>query len=343
MNTAPIRVVQYGLGPIGLESARAVLAKQDTGHIELVGAIDIDPNKVGKDLGELLGLDAPTGITVEADAERVLQERKPAVALHTTSSFLSTMYEQLVLCARQGVHVVSSTEELAYPYDRHPEIARRLDEAAREHGVVIVGTGVNPGYAMDTLALMATGVCTDVRTLRVERVVDAGGRRLPLQQKVGAGITAEAFAERKQTGTFGHIGLRESALLIADGLGWPIDDLQETLDPMMADEDVKTPFLTVRAGQVAGIHHAITAYADGQAVLSLDLKMYVGAKDPKDAVYVEGTPPISLVVEGGIFGDTATVAMLVNTVPRVLEATPGLKTMKDLAVPRAFATRPLAS
>lgn len=336
----PIRIVQYGIGPIGLESIRTVLAKEETGLLKLVGAIDIDPEKAGRDLAELLGRSEPTGVVVATDAERVLAETKPDVVVHTTSSFLDRMYEQLLLCARAGVHVVSSTEELAFPYDRHPELAAELDRVAQEHGAVLLGTGVNPGYAMDTLALTATGVCSDVTEVHVERVVDAGKRRLPLQRKVGAGLTEEAFLEKKKTGTFGHIGLRESLLFVAHGLGWQLDRIEETLDPVISPRTVETPYLTVQAGQVAGIHHAIAGYQGDTALLTLDLKMFVGAEEPRDAVRVAGNPPIDLVVRGGIFGDTATVAALVNMIPLVRDGRPGLRTMQDLPVPRAFATTP---
>ncbi|MFQ5571923.1 MAG: dihydrodipicolinate reductase [Rhodothermales bacterium] len=336
----PIRVVQYGLGPIGLASAKIILEKQVSGHIHLVGAIDIDPIKKGRDLAELLGLDEPSGIVVSGDAARVLAETKPDVVVHTTSSFLDRIRDQFVLCAEAGAHVVSSTEELSFPFDRHPGLSSDLDQVAKKHGVVFLGTGVNPGFAMDTLVLTATGVCTDVSSIRVERVVDAGKRREPLQRKVGAGLTTALFEEKKKTGMFGHIGLRESLLLVADGLGWTFDRIEETLDPMIAGTDVHTPYFDVRQGDVAGIHHAITGFTQQTALLSLDLKMYVGAPDPRDAVYVEGTPPIDLVVRGGIFGDTATIAALINAVPQVLVGQPGLRTMKDLPIPRAFATSP---
>jgi 4-hydroxy-tetrahydrodipicolinate reductase len=335
--------VQYGLGPIGQATVRTVLDKASGGRMQLVGAIDIDPDKVGRDVADLVGRDGPSGVTIRDDAEAVLAETSPDVVLHTTTSFLDTMSDQLVQCAEAGAHVVSSTEELSFPYDRHPGLARTLDRVAREQGVVIVGTGVNPGYAMDTLALMATGVCVDVNTVHVERVVDASARREPLQRKVGAGITQAAFAEKKATGTFGHIGLRESLLMLADGLGWTLDDLDETLEPVVAERVVETPFLTVQPGEVAGIHHAIVGYRRGAVALSLDLKMYVGAEDSRDAVKVDGDPPIDLVVRKGIFGDTATVGALVNTAPLVLEAAPGLRTMKDLPVLRAFGTSALAA
>ena len=337
---APLRVVQYGLGPIGQAVARTVLDKDDA--MTLVGAVDIDPEKTGRDVADVIGFDNDTGIQVSDDADAVLAETSPDVVLHTTTSFLDGVTDQLVQCARAGAHVVSSTEELSFPYERAPDAAARLHQVGRDEGVVIVGTGVNPGYAMDTMPLMATGVCTDVRTVTVERVVDAGERREPLQDKVGAGLSTEAFAEKKATGTFGHIGLRESLRMVADGLGWPLDAVEESLHPVHADAPVDTGYRQVDAGEVAGIHHSAKGIVDGTPRLSLDLKMYVGAESSYDAVNIDGTPPIDLRFRGGIFGDTATVGMLVNTAPLAADARPGLRTMADLPVPRAFAPRSLA-
>ncbi len=337
----PLRIVQYGLGPIGQETARTVLAKDDAA-MTLVGAVDIDPDKVGRDVAEVIGDGvAQTGLSVSDNAGAVLSDAEPDVVLHTTTSFLDGVTDQLVQCVRAGAHVVSSTEELSYPHDRRPEAAERLDRVANEENVVVVGTGVNPGYAMDTLPLTATGVCTDVRALRVERVVDAGERRHPLQDKVGAGLSAEAFEEKKASGTFGHIGLRESLVMVADELGWPIDEVEEELQPVRADTAVDTGYRQVEAGEVAGIHHTAAGVIGAERPLTLDLKMYVGAESSYDAVKVDGEPPMDLRVRGGIFGDTATVGMLVNTAPLAAGARPGVKTMADLPVPRAFATQPL--
>lgn len=335
MNTT-IHVVQYGLGPIGIETVRTVLEKSSNGRLKLVGAIDIDPTKVGKDLSEILGRTSPIGVRVSDNAEEVLRSTKPHLVLHTTSSFLEKIYPQLELCARQGVHVISSSEELFYPFDRHPQLSKKLDEVAKQHGAVILGTGVNPGFVMDTLALVATGVCNRVRGLKMERVVDASKRRLPLQRKIGAGLSVQEFEEKKKTGTFGHIGLRESLLFVASGLEWKLENVNETLEPMIADREVQTPYLTVQPKQVTGIHHRISGSVSSKEVLVLDLKMYVGANDPHDAVYVEGDPPVDLVIRNGIFGDSATVAALINAIPLVLQSSPGLKTMKDLAIPRVF-------
>ena len=206
-----IRVVQYGLGPIGQATAKEVLRRDG---LALVGAIDADPQKIGKDVGELLGLGERTGVVVGGDAAEVLRASGAGIVLHTTSSFLGSNHEQIELCVGAGMHVVSSCEELFFPHVKHPELTRRLDELARENDVVILGVGVNPGFVMDTLALAATGVCNRVDRLRAARVVDAALRRLSLQRKVGAGLTTAEFAQRKAAGQFGHIGLRESLLAL---------------------------------------------------------------------------------------------------------------------------------
>ncbi len=333
-----LQIVQYGVGPIGQATAATVLDKQAAGHMDLVGAIDTDPEKVGQDLASFLEGQSETGIVVSDDPTAVLEATRPDVVLHTTTSFLPGVTDQLQACMDVQAHVVSSTEELAFPYRRHPDRAAALDAAAREAGVTIVGTGVNPGYAMDTLPLTATGVCTTVDAVHVERVLDAAERRGPLQTKVGAGISREAFAEKKAAGGFGHIGLRESLWMVADGLGWALDDVTETLEPVVADRAVETPYCSVSEGDVAGIHHTAAGQVDGTECLTLDLKMYVGAERSHDTVQVEGTPPIDLTVRGGIFGDTATVGMLVNVAGLIEDVSPGVKTMTDLPLPRAVGT-----
>ena len=332
----PIRVIQYGVGPIGLEVARAALKKQSTGKLELVGAVDVDPKKAGRDLGELLGV-SDVGIVVSDDIHAVLAETKPDVVMHTTQSFMDLIEDQLIACIEAGAHVVSSTEELSYPFDRAPEICSRLDAACKKHNRVIIGTGVNPGYAMDVLAVAATGVCLDVERVEVARIVNAGKRRGPLQRKIGAGLTEGEFNEKKATGRFGHIGLRESMLLVADALDWHPDRVTETLDPVFADSAIDTGIVQVEAGRVAGIHQEVTAYVDNVPVIHLDLKMAVSEKHSSDRVIVHGSPSMNVLVDGGIFGDSATVAAVINAIPMAMSANPGLRKVTELPVPRAFA------
>lgn len=327
----PLRVVSFGLGPIGLAAARLALQKSS---VRLVGAIDVDPAKVGKDLGELLELDQPTGIVVEGDAEAALRRLQPDAMLHCTSSFLPAVKDQLLLAARCGVDVVSSTEELLLPGFQHPAMAQELDAAAVAGGISMLGTGVNPGYAMDFIAVVASAVTFDVQSVKCTRVVDASTRRLPLQRKVGAGLTKAEFQQQIATGKFGHIGMRESVALLARALDFKVDRIEQTVEPVLAAEDHKTPFLTVKEGQVAGIRNHGYGYAGKRPVLHLDLAMYVGAPDPRDEVVLESTPPIHLKFLGGIAGDQATAAILVNNLHGVVAAPPGLRTVLDVAPPR---------
>lgn len=328
-----IRVVHSGLGPIGCEIVRTLLGKK---NVSIVGAVDIDPGKIGRDLGEILGAGRSLGAVVSDDAAAVLRKSKPHVLTHTTLSSFRDVYEQLATAARAGVHVVSSTEELVYPQLRNPALAGKLDRIARRHGAAILGTGVNPGFVMDTLALVLTGVSRHVRSIRITRRVDASTRRMPLQRKVGAGMKPAEFRELVRQGRLGHIGLLESMYLVALGLGWKLDRHTEKIEPVVADTLQETEYFTVRPGEVAGIANTASGFCGGRRVIDLDLRMYIGAPDPMDSIEIDGDPPLTFTVAGGVPGDLATVAAVVNAIPRVLESSPGLKTMLDLPIPRAF-------
>lgn len=333
MSQRKIKIVQYGLGPIGMETAKEVLRRE---NLQLVGAIDIAPEKNGRDLGELLGVKGPLGIRVSHDAGSVLLKNKPDVVLHTTQSLLKVVYPQLREIIQSGANVISSTEELLYPQLKNPRIATDLNELAKEHKVTVLGTGVNPGFVMDTLALVLTGVCTEVKRIRVTRIVDVSTRRLPLQRKVGAGLTQEEFERRIKEGRLGHVGLVESLALIAYGLGWTLEDIRESIQPVIAERDLETEYFKISKAHVAGIKHIARGLKERQEAIILDLRMYVGAEGPRDSICIEGTPGIEMTIRKGIMGDIATVASLVNAIPRVLEAEAGLKTMADLPIPRAF-------
>jgi hypothetical protein len=326
-----LRVVSYGLGPIGVRAASLVLEREG---LELVGAIDTAADKVGRDIAELLALAAPTGILVEGDARVALERLRPDAVIHCTSSFLPAVKEQLLEAARLGIDVVSSTEEMLVPDLQHADLARELDQAARAGGATLVGTGINPGFAMDFMAVVASAVCRRVARVRCVRVVDAGTRRLPLQRKVGAGSSIAEFTERARGGGFGHIGMRESVALVSRGLGLQVDTIEQSLAPVIAERAHTTPFLTVAPGQVAGIRNIGAGKRGGETVVELDLSMYVGAPDPHDEIFLEGDPRVHLRFEGGLPGDQATAAILVNTLPGVVAASPGLKTVLDLPPPR---------
>jgi 2,4-diaminopentanoate dehydrogenase len=322
-----IRVIQYGIGPIGASIVRLMRQKAS---LEIVGAIDTDPNKAGRDLGEVVGSpDAPWGVTVSADAESMLA--KPAdIVVHSTSSYLASVMDQLLACAAAGLCVVSTCEELAYPFHKHPQLSKTLDAAAQKEGVALVGTGVNPGFVMDKLPITLSVVLQRVDWVSAVRVVDASKRRLPLQKKIGAGMTPAEFRAQVAAGAIKHHGLPESIAMVADGLGFSLDDISESIEPMIADEAVKTEFLEVAPGQVAGVHQIARGTASGKEKIFMELKMYVGAKEPADTIVLKGEPNLTLTIPGGTHGDIATAAVVVNSIPAILAANAGLRTSRDL-------------
>ncbi|MGB9773116.1 MAG: dihydrodipicolinate reductase [Bacteroidota bacterium] len=330
---SPVRVVQFGFGPIGQACAREI---QRRTWATLVGVVDNSIELASKSVGEVLGIKELNEMRVSRGLSSILRRQKADVVVHTTRSFLVDVQKQLSAIVRAGLPIVSSTEELFYPWSRNTRLAQKLDALAKKHRVAILATGVNPGFVMDSLVLFVSSVCTDIKAVRVERVVDAGRRRLPLQKKVGAGLLPSKFSEMRLTNRLGHIGLRESFDFVANTLRLAFDQVVETLDPVIAEMPCTTEFLSIDAGQVAGIHHVIRGSRSGVVLLELDLKMYVGAEKEFDSIIIEGTPPLHLRFEEGIHGDMATVGALVNAIPRVLSARPGLQTMKDLPLPHFF-------
>lgn len=327
-----IRIAQFGLGPIGVESLKLAAAKP---WAEIVGGVDIDPAKIGQDLGVLTGVKRLRGRKVYGSLNALLAHARPQVILHTTVSKFKDAFPQLEPMARRGISVVSSCEELLFPQLLNPGLTAKLDRVCRRHGARVVGTGVNPGFVMDLLPVCMTGVSREVRAVHVQRVVNASTRREPLQRKIGSGLPPAEFRRRFKQGKAGHAGLKESLALIAHCLGWKAKDIVETGDAVVAPRNIRTRFLSVKKGQTCGLHQRAEAKVNGKVRLTLDLKMYLDAKNPHDAVQVEGEPPLDVVIQGGVAGDQATVAALVNTAPRLLTAPAGLLLMTDLSVPRA--------
>lgn len=323
------RVAMYGLGEIGIKIARLV---QQQPHLELVGAIEHDPAKVGRDLGDVLGLDQPLNAPVLADAPTLLRRTQPHVVVIATTSLVHEVFPQICDCLEAGVHVVSTCEQLIYPYALHPEVSRHLDQAARKEHVAILGIGINPGFVMDMLPILMTAPCTDIRHVLVERSVDAGTRRATLQQRIGAGLDPLAFRSWLQQRNTPHVGLLESLQMIADALGWPISRTAETAEPLIAETWLRTPYVTVAPGQVSGIHQSARGYVGTREVLQLEWRTAIGMVDTHDAIKIDGTPPVDLVIRGGLHGDQATAALVTRAVSAVRQLAPGLRTVLDLPV-----------
>ena len=318
----PLTVAQYGIGPIGAEIARLLLTKS---WVKVVAAVDIDPNKIGKDLGEVIGLDRKVGVIVTSELQT-----KPDVVCHSTGSRLRDVADQLKQLMNRGCHVVSTCEELSFPLDA--EIREELMQVARAANVTLLGTGVNPGFVMDKLPLTVTSVCQDVKSLEIIRIQNASTRREPLQRKVGAGMTAEEFRAAVDAGKIKHMGLKESLMMVGNGLGVEFDHVtDEVIEPIIADREIVTQYLKVAPGQVAGVHQTIEGM--GRINVSLELRMYVGAEAvAADRVIVHGVPDVEMEIKHGVHGDRATAAMVVNAIPRVVQARPGVLTMDDISI-----------
>ncbi len=334
--TDPIGVIHYGLGPIGLEIARLTAERA---ALHSIGAIDISPELVGRDLAELTGTGSPTGVCVTADAERAFRAPGSQVVAHCTGSSLARVLPQLLGCVEAGLSVVSTCEELSYPWDAQPDLARQLDEAARRHGVAVLGTGVNPGFAMDYLPVVLSGAARRVDHVRVHRVQDAGVRRLPLQRKVGAGLSVAEFEERVAAGTVRHVGLPESAHALAAAFGWRLSELRDEIGPVVAETATPSGLGEIAPGRVTGVRQTATGFVDGREILRLTLEMAVGLPDPRDEVRLTGDPDLSLIIPGGLHGDVATAAVAVNAIERLVAAPPGLRVMAELPPPRPSAPR----
>ena len=326
-----IKIAQFGLGPIGLETVKLAATRT---WAEIIGAIDIDPLKRGQDLAQLTGTKSLRGRPVYGDFEELLRDAKPDIVLHTTVSRFKDAFAQIEPMVQNGISVISSCEELVFPRLREPKLARKLDQLAKATGARVVAAGVNPGFVMDLLPLCLTGVSCSVRSVHVQRVVNASTRRAPLQKKIGSGLPPVEFQRSLDQGKAGHAGLKESLALVAHALSWKPEEVTETAEPVVAERLIETGHFTVKKGETCGIHQAVQGKIGGKVRLSLDIKMYLDAPDPRDSIQIEGEPPLSVVIKGGVAGDQATVASLVNTVSRLLHAPPGLLLITDLPVPR---------
>lgn len=326
-----VKIVQMGLGPLG---------RMITGYLgeragyRIVGGVDIDPSLVGISMAELcpgLGAEVP----VVSSLREAVTDTHPDLVVLTTVSDMDRIVPQALEAVRLGVPVLSTCEELVYPWRANPEPAARLDREAKEHSVAVLSTGVNPGFLMDLLPIVLTAGCRRVDAVRVSRIQDATARRRPFQLKIGAGLTPAQFEERRAAGTLRHVGLTESMHMIADRLGWELDNTEDALSPVIAERDIQTGDLTIERGMAAGVQQIGTGHEDGRERITLVFRAVIGEPKPEDTVEITGEPTLTWTVPGGVNGDVATCSMVANGVPAVLAAQPGLRTMIDIP-PVAF-------
>ena len=326
-----INIVHVGIGPLGQKLVRCAVER---GCFNIVGAVDPDPEKAGRDLGQLCGI-KPLGITVRDNLHDAITGRSAGVALLTTVSSLVAIESQIAELAKAGLNIVSTCEELFFPWKSHPEVAERIDGICRQNGVACVGTGVNPGYLMDMLPTVLTGLCQNVRKVEVWRIQDASVRRIPFQQKIGAGLTLKEFEAKRKAGTLRHVGLPESVDFIAQRLGWKLDRNTESLEPVIAERQIDSGYKPIAQGMACGVHQVGRGFVGDREVITLNFRAAVGEPESYDQVHIEGEPVIHSRIASGVNGDIATCAITLNAVRSVLASSPGLKTMADIP-PIAF-------
>jgi 2,4-diaminopentanoate dehydrogenase len=323
-----IRVIEYGLGPIGAAAARHVVERAG---LRLVGGVDVDPAKVGRDVGTVIGLDRPLGFPVMSRLDQVLATTAADVVLHTTSSYFDLFREQIAEILGAGLDIVSTAEELAFPWLAHPQDAADIDALARRAGKTVLGTGVNPGFLMDALPLFLTAICQRVDHIGITRVINASTRRGPFQAKIGAGLTVHEFEARMASGRMGHVGLPESVGMVFQTLGKELSHYESVVEPLVAESLITTDYLTVHPGQVRGLRQVARGLSRDGEFLVLTFIAALEAGEDGDTISITGRPDLEVKLRG-TNGDIATVAIAVNAVRRVNEAAPGLVTMRDLPI-----------
>ena len=313
----PLPVIVQGLGPIGIRIVEAALTAP---FLKVVGAVEINPEMVGRPLSGII--DGAPDVTVRDSVEAAREgvDSDNAVLVHCTGSYLDRVAGQVEQALRAGLHVVSTCEELTFPVERHPEIAARLDAMAREAGRTVVATGVNPGFLMDALPASLSSISHNIQSVSVRRVQDPSRRRVPFQQKVGMGLTLVGWEARRDAEGFGHVGLVESARLLGDALGWALADWEHDMVPCAAEGQER----------VLGTLETLRGTASDGRFVDLHFEANAGVGEEYDEIVVDGTPPLTLRFEGGVFGDDATAAAVLRAARVIPNTRRGLVTVLDL-------------
>ena len=327
-----IRVGLYGFGSIARIVAKLAIKR----GYEIVGAVDIDPSIVGKDVGEL-AIGERIGVEVSRDPATLVDAD---VVIHATASYLDRVYPQIATVVNMGINVVSTCETLAYPFYRYPTLARKLDELARSRGVSVLGTGINPGFLLDTLVIALSSTVDDVVKVVASRYVDAAKRRESFRKKVGIGRPVNEVEEELRKGVItGHVGYAESALLVAEALGLAPTKVVEEQHAVAAESDVESAGIKVLKGMCRGISGYGAVYVGSEEVVRVEFHALVGVEE-RDEIAIEGRESGKIVWRSsGTPGDVGTAAVVLSLAEKVLEARPGLLTMVDLLPFKPFSSK----
>lgn len=334
----PIRVLQWGLGAMGSGMARLMLEKSG---LKIVGVIDGRPDYVGKDLGDVLGAGKPLGVLVTDKPKDVLKKENVDIVLIATTSWLKEQMPDLRRIISAGINCISIAEELSDPEAQNPELAREINELAIQHGVSVLGTGINPGFVLDLLVVTLSGVCHSIEHIEASRVNDLSPYGPTVMRTQGVGTTPEAFADGVADGSIvGHVGFPESIHMISEALGLGVDRITESREPIISTVYRSTPHVTIQPGMVAGCRHVGIGYRGSCEIIRLihpqQIHPHLENQDTGDYITICGTPEIHMAIKPEIAGGIATVGVAVNMIPHVAAATPGFKRMIDLPAPAAL-------
>lgn len=335
-----VKVAIWGFGAMGSGVAKVLLAKKG---VDIVGVCDIHPARVGKSIFDVLGVEKGdrADVIVNPKIEEVAFNKNCDICVIATDSFTKKAFPKIKYVLEQGINVVSTAEEMSYPKAQQPELARELDRIARENGVTVLGTGINPGLMMDLLAICLTGCMTDVETVTCRRVNSLSPFGPAVMEEQGVGVTVEAFEKGVQDGTLaGHVGFAESVGMIAEALGWNVEKFEQQMKPIVTTVDRKSPYGFAAAGDVAGVNMTGQGYVDGEVKIDMyhpqQIEPEMEGTHTGDYIILKGTPEVNMAINPEVDGGIGTIAMVVNMIPHVINARPGLKTMIDLPVPRAI-------
>lgn len=334
-----ITVVIWGYGAMGKGIAEMLLKKKG---VEITGVCDTHPKLVGKSFLAPLDYEGEhPDVMVEADIETLLDRVEASVVMIATDSFTKKSYDKIETVLKRGINVISTAEEMAYPKANEPELAEKMDALAKANHATILGTGINPGFVMDLLVVAMSGVMSEVESIQATRVNSLSPFGPTVMEEQGVGISPETFEKRLAEGSLsGHVGFKESVMMIADALGAPIDRFEQQMKPIMTSIDRKSKYGEAKAGNLAGIDMTAQGYQGDNVFIDMkhpqQIEPELEGTQTGDYITIKGTPEINLSVKPEIDGGIGTIAMCVNMIPHVLNASPGLKTMIDLPVPRAI-------
>ncbi|MCK8059023.1 MULTISPECIES: 2,4-diaminopentanoate dehydrogenase [unclassified Fusibacter] len=335
-----VRVAIWGFGAMGSGMAEMLLKK--TG-VEITAVCDRHEGRVGKDIHEVLGVERGdrAEVIINPNVEEVIKEGVCDVVLCATDSFTKSAFPRLKYCLEQKLNVISTAEEMAYPQAQNPELAAELDRIAKENGVSILGTGINPGLIMDLLVVILTGAMTELDHVKAERINSLSPFGHTVMEEQGVGLPKDEFMRRVEDGTMaGHVGFEESITMIGDAVGWKVEGIKTQMAPITTDVDRKSPHGFAAAGDVCGVNMTGQGYVDGKVLIDMYHPQQIEPEQvgvfTGDYITLQGKPEINMAIKPETEGGLGTIAMCVNMIPQIINANPGLKTMLDLPVPRAI-------